>query len=120
MLWANYISNNNISLSETVKEVNVRDPNNTDRVGIGRGRGRRERRGVPLDVVLGDGAAAVAAVVLQDVAVVRRREHHGRLVRLRVLMVEVDHASAAVRPCRHAVEERERGDGLQNRCRKDE
>lgn len=54
------------------------------------------------DVVL-DGAA------LGAVAVVRWGEHHGRLVGLRVLMVEVDHTPAAVRGSGHTAEEQEEG-----------
>ena len=59
-------------------------------------------------VVCGDGAGVVLDdVALRPVAVVRRGEHHGRLVRLCVLVVEVDHTSTAVRGGRHTVEERE-------------
>lgn len=55
-------------------------------------------------VVCGEGADVVLdGVSLRGVAVVRRGEHHGRIVRLRVLMVEVDHASAAERGSRHTV-----------------
>lgn len=43
------------------------------------------------------GNAVLDGVPLRRVAVVRWGEHHGRLVRLRVLMVEVDHTSAAER-----------------------
>ncbi len=52
------------------------------------------------DVVL-DGAA------LRGVTVVCRGENHGRLVGLRVLMVEVDHTPAAVRGSGHTAEEQE-------------
>lgn len=50
----------------------------------------------------GDAAAArggggvVGQGVLGGVTVIRRGEHHGRLIRLCVLVVQVDHAPAAV------------------------
>lgn len=47
-------------------------------------------------------------VPLSAVAVVRRREHHGGLVRLCVLVVEVDHAAAAVRGAGHTGGEEEK------------
>lgn len=65
-------------------------------------------------VICGDAGrrgVVLGNVVLLGVAVVRRGEHHGRLVRLRVLMVQVDHAPAAVRRNRHAGEEKEKQKG---------
>lgn len=60
-------------------------------------------------VICGDGAvgrdAVLEGVALRGVAVVRRGQYHGRLIRLRVLMVEVDYTSTAVRGGRLAVEE---------------
>lgn len=73
----------------------------THRDVFGRGGGRGGGGGVP--VVSGCAGraggrdAGLHAVVLGGVAVVGRGQHHGGLVRLRVLVVEVDHASAAVR-----------------------
>lgn len=99
----------------------------TDRVVIrgGGGGDSRGRGGVLVVVICGDvvdGRGVVLdGVALRAVAVVRWGEHHRRLVCLRVLMVEVDHASAAVRDSRHAVRKRrggavrEEGTGLQQK-----
>lgn len=54
-------------------------------------------------VICGD----VDSVALRGVTVVRWGEHHGRLICLGVLVVEVDHTSAAVRGNRHTVEKQE-------------
>ena len=88
----------------------------------GGGGDSRGRGGVLLVIVCGDvvdGRGVVLdGVALGAVAVVRWGEHHRRLVCLRVLMVEVYHASAAVRGSRHTVKEEEgrrcqrRGDGV--------
>lgn len=61
--------------------------------------------------VAGGRAVVLDAVALRGVTVVRWGEHHGRLVCLCVLVVEVDHTSTAVRGCRHTVEEREEVEG---------
>lgn len=73
----------------------------THRDVIGKGGGCRGGGGV-LVVSICDGCvggcdAVLDAVVLGGVAVVGRRQHHRCLVCFRVLVVEVDHASAAVR-----------------------
>lgn len=47
---------------------------------------------------------ALDDAALRGVAVVLGGQHHGGLVRLRVLVVEVDHAAAAVRHRRHTGE----------------
>lgn len=52
--------------------------------------------------VIHGGSAVGQRRVTRAVTVVCRGEHHGGLVCLRVLMVQVDHASAAVRRRRHA------------------
>lgn len=60
------------------------------------------------DVIGGRGVV----LALRGVTVVCWGEHHGRLVCLRVLMVEVDHTSTAVRGSRHTVEEQEEEKGV--------
>lgn len=63
-------------------------------------------------VVCGDDAGVVLdGVALWDVTIVRWGEHHGRIICLRVLMVEVDHAFTAVRGSRHTAEEQEEEEG---------
>ena len=69
-----------------------------------------------LVVVCGDDGASGRDVVLDGAAlrgvrVVRRGEHHGRLVCLCVLMVQVYHTSTAVWCNRHTVEEDEKQEG---------
>lgn len=53
--------------------------------------------------VAGGRGVVLDGVALRRVTVVRWGEHHGRLVCLRVLVVEVDYTSAAVRGSRDAV-----------------
>lgn len=84
---------------------------NTDRVVLGGGR----RRGRVLLVAVGDdvGGGRLGGGSPRDVAVILGGQHHGGLVRLRVLVVQVDHAAAAVRHGRHAAREKDgRGNKL--------
>lgn len=55
-------------------------------------------------VICGDGAVLDGAA-LRDVTVIRWGKDHGRLVCLRVLMVQIDHAPTSVWGSRHTVEE---------------
>lgn len=77
----------------------------THRGEIGQLGGDCRRCGRVLVIIYDDTVAGqVGVVVLGGVTVVGWRKHHGGFVCFRVLVVEVDHTSAAIRGSGHAAE----------------